>query len=69
MQLYAPKEAATPCKRPHVVHVSKAARCSPAHSGLEPYVLQVHGVQSAVTGKVMDALASHGVSTYVRLMG
>ena len=36
---------------------------------VEPYVLQVHGAQSAVTGKVMDALMSHGVSTYVRLMG
>jgi len=31
--------------------------------------LKVHGAQSAVTGKVMDALMSHGVSTYMRLMG
>jgi len=31
--------------------------------------IKVHGTQSAVTGKVMDALVSHGVSTYVHLMG
>ena len=44
-------------------------RLLPTHSGIAPYVLQVHGAQSAVTSKVVDALASHGVSTYVRLMG
>ena len=47
-------------------------RCSSAAAlrfQVEPYVLQVHGAQSAVTGKVMDALMSHGVSTYMRLMG
>lgn len=62
---------ATPCTQAAQPIYLTLWRCSPPalHIQFEPYVLQVHGTQSAVTGKVMDALVSHGVSTYVHLMG
>jgi hypothetical protein len=58
---YAPRAAATPCVQ------GCGAAAYAFRSG--PDVIQVHGAQSAVTGKAMDALVSHGISTYVRIMG